>query len=161
MLPTDSQERKDSPVYSGVLKYFPLALVEIAKLSKAGNDKHNPGQPLHWSRGKSADHHDCIARHLLEAGTVDPDDGHLHSTKLAWRALAALQLELEAKAAQGQVLLAKDGQAERVDDAAVHGGIPAGFTAVGPGRVLSVEAYAKIIPPASTPGSEADLHRVQ
>lgn len=95
-LPTDSQERKDTPIYSGVLAYFPLALAEIAKLSKAGNDKHNPGQPLHWSRGKSNDHADCIARHLLEVGTRDPDDGHLHSTKLAWRALANLQIELEA-----------------------------------------------------------------
>ncbi len=97
-LPTDSQERKDTPIYSGVMTYFPLALAEIARLSKAGNDKHNPGQPLHWSRGKSADHADCIARHLLEIGTRDADDGHLHSTKLAWRALANLQLELEARA---------------------------------------------------------------
>jgi len=95
VLPTDSQARKDTPVYSGVLAYFPLALAEIARLSKAGNDKHNPGQPLHWSRGKSGDHADCIARHLLEIGTRDADDGHLHSTKLAWRALANLQLELE------------------------------------------------------------------
>jgi hypothetical protein len=97
-LPTDSQARKDTPVFSGCLNYFPLALAEIARLSKAGNDKHNPGQPLHWSRGKSNDHKDCIARHLLEAGTIDNEDGHRHSTKLAWRALANLQLELEAAA---------------------------------------------------------------
>lgn len=94
-LPIDSKERKDTPVYSGVLSYFPLAIAEVAKLSKAGNDKHNPGQPLHWSKDKSNDHADCIARHLLEIGTRDPDDGHLHSTKLAWRALANLQIELE------------------------------------------------------------------
>jgi len=100
LLPTDSQARKDTPIYSGVLKYFPLALAEIARLSKAGNDKHNPGQPLHWSRGKSGDHPDCIARHLLEVGTIDPDDGHRHATKLAWRALALLQLELEEAAKQ-------------------------------------------------------------
>jgi hypothetical protein len=97
-LPVDSQARKDTPVFSGFLKYFPLATAEIARLSKAGNDKHNPGQPLHWSRGKSNDHLDCVARHLLEAGTIDSDDGHRHSTKLAWRALANLQLELEAAA---------------------------------------------------------------
>jgi hypothetical protein len=102
-LSTDSQERKDTPIYSGVMAYFPLALAEIARLSKAGNDKHNPGQPLHWARGKSADHADCIARHLLEIGTRDADDGHLHSTKLAWRALANLQLELEAMAGMGGV----------------------------------------------------------
>lgn len=99
-LTTDSQERKDTPIYSGVVKYFPLALAEIARLSKTGNDKHNPGQPLHWSRGKSNDHADCVMRHLMEVGTIDPDDGHRHATKLAWRALALLQLELEAAAEQ-------------------------------------------------------------
>ena len=94
-IPVDSQARKDTPVYSGVLAYFPLALAAVAQLSKAGNDKHNPGQPLHWSKDKSNDHLDCIARHLLEAGTVDPDDGFLHDVKLAWRALANLQRKLE------------------------------------------------------------------
>ena len=77
-LPTDSQARKDTPIFSGVVRYFPLALAEIARLSKAGNDKHNPGQPLHWSRGKSNDHADCAMRHLIEVGTIDPDDGHRH-----------------------------------------------------------------------------------
>lgn len=97
-LPTDSKERKDTPIYSGVLAYFPRALAEIAKLSKKGNDKHNPGEPLHWSRNKSTDHKDCIARHLLEAGTIDPEDQEYHDTKLAWRALANLELLLEAEA---------------------------------------------------------------
>lgn len=95
LLPVDSQMRKDMPIYSGVVKYFPLALAEIARVSKTGNDKHNPGQPLHWSKGKSNDHADCIMRHLIEAGTIDADDGHRHSAKLAWRALALLQTELE------------------------------------------------------------------
>jgi hypothetical protein len=98
-LPTDSQTRKDTPVHSGCLAYFPLALAAVARLSKAGNDKHNPGQPLHWSREKSSDHADCAARHLLEVGVVDPDDGFSHSVKLAWRALALLQLEEEARMA--------------------------------------------------------------
>jgi hypothetical protein len=95
LLTTDSQERKDTPIYSGVIRYFPRALAAIATLSKAGNDKHNPGQPLHWSRGKSNDHKDCIARHLIESGTVDPDDGFLHDIKLGWRALANLEEALE------------------------------------------------------------------
>lgn len=95
LLPTDSRIRKDTPIYSGVLKYFPRALAEIARVSKVGNDKHNPGQPLHWSKDKSNDHADCIARHLLEAGTIDLDDGCRHSAKLAWRALANLETELE------------------------------------------------------------------
>lgn len=94
-LPTDSKERKDTPLYSGVLAYFPRALAYIARVSKAGNDKHNPGQPLHWSKDKSNDHADCVARHLIEHGTTDPEDGLLHSGKLAWRALALLETELE------------------------------------------------------------------
>lgn len=88
------QERKDTPVFSGVLRYFPLALQEIARVSKAGNDQHNPGKPLHWDRSKSGDEFDALTRHLLEAGTFDTD-GQRHSAKVAWRALAALQKELE------------------------------------------------------------------
>ena len=95
MLEMNSQERKDAPVFSGVLSYFPRAMVALAQLSKAGNDKHNPGEPLHWSREKSKDHADCIARHLLEHGTVDPDDGFSHTVKVAWRALALLEVEME------------------------------------------------------------------
>jgi hypothetical protein len=95
VLPTDPKARKDIPLYSGVLAYFPAALAYVAKISKAGNDKHNPGQPLHWARGKSMDQSDTIARHLLEHGGIDEEDGLRHSGKLAWRALALLQIELE------------------------------------------------------------------
>lgn len=94
MLPTDPQARKDLPVGTGVLDYFPLALAEVAWCSKVGNDQHNPGQPLHWSKGKSTDHADCLIRHFLDRGTTDKD-GVRHSAKLAWRALALLQTELE------------------------------------------------------------------
>ena len=94
LLPTDPQERKGIPITTGVLDYFPLAIAEVAKCSKAGNDQHNPGQPLHWAKGKSTDHADCIPRHLIDRGTFDTD-GIRHSAKLAWRALALLQIELE------------------------------------------------------------------
>lgn len=94
VLPTDSAQRKATPIARGVLDYFPLAIAEIARVSKAGNDQHNPGQPLHWAREKSTDHADCIVRHLMERGTIDTD-GQRHSAKLAWRALAQLQTELE------------------------------------------------------------------
>ena len=95
-LPSDPAERKAVPIVTGVLDYFPLALAEIARVSKAGNDQHNPGQPLHWSKDKSNDHAACVGRHLLERGTIDTD-GQRHSAKLAWRALALLQTELETK----------------------------------------------------------------
>lgn len=94
-LPTNSAARKNVPLARGVLDYFPAALAAVAELSKSGNDKHNPGEDLHWARGKSTDHADCIARHLVDRGTIDPEDGKRHSTKTAWRALALLQEELE------------------------------------------------------------------
>lgn len=97
---TDSAARKEAPVFSGVMSYFPDALMDVALLSKIGNDKHNPGQPLHWSRDKSSDHGDCVARHQLETGTIDTD-GRLHDTKVAWRALAQLQLAIEKLRAAG------------------------------------------------------------
>lgn len=93
-LPSDPAARKAIPVGTGVLDYFPAALVEIAKVSKAGNDQHNPGEPLHWARGKSMDQADTLIRHFLERGSLD-SDGLRHSAKMAWRALALLQLELE------------------------------------------------------------------
>lgn len=94
-----SAERKNYPLARGVLDYFPDALMEVAAISKAGNDKHNPGQPMHHARGKSNDHADCIMRHLKDRGTIDPEDGRRHSGKVAWRALALLQEELEAAGA--------------------------------------------------------------
>lgn len=96
MLNKTAKERKDMPVFSGVLKYFPLALLELSKVSKAGNDQHNPGKPLHWDRSKSGDELDALTRHLLEAGTIDTD-GISHSAKVAWRAMANLQKELESE----------------------------------------------------------------
>lgn len=93
-LPTDAQERKEIPLARGLLDYFPDALCEVAHLSKKGNDQHNPGQPMHWAREKSTDHDDCILRHMIERGTRDTD-GERHRTKVAWRALAALQTEIE------------------------------------------------------------------
>lgn len=100
LLPTDAQERKQIPIVSGVLDYFPLAIAEVAKCSKAGNDQHHPGEPLFWDKTKSTDHADCIGRHLIDRGKFDTD-GQRHSAKLAWRALALLQLELEEETKKG------------------------------------------------------------
>jgi hypothetical protein len=98
-LPTDAKERKKIPIYSGVLKYFPDAIAEIAKVSWAGNEQHNPGEPLHWAREKSTDQEDTAIRHLMEAGKFDTD-GLRHTAKAAWRILAMLQLEIEADRAK-------------------------------------------------------------
>ena len=97
ILPTNSAERKRVPLWSGLFRYFPDALVAVARLSWAGNEKHNKGQPLHWSRDKSNDHADCLLRHQMDTGTgeVDPDSKELHEVEVAWRALAQAQLALE------------------------------------------------------------------
>lgn len=95
MLPSDPKSRKDIPLARGAIDYFPDALCAVAELSRIGNDQHNPGQPLHWAKEKSSDHADCIVRHLIDRGRIDTD-GVRHSTKVAWRALALLQIEIEA-----------------------------------------------------------------
>ena len=95
LFPADPAERKTYPVTRGVLDYFPRAIAAVAHVSYVGNEQHNPGEPLHWARGKSTDQADCIVRHLMERGTID-SDGCRHSAKVAWRALALLEEELEA-----------------------------------------------------------------
>jgi hypothetical protein len=93
IIDADSATRKTFPMSGGLLDYFPDALAAVAQVSWHGNEQHNPGQPLHWSRGKSMDHADCIVRHLIGRGGYD---GQIrHSAALAWRALALLQEELE------------------------------------------------------------------
>jgi hypothetical protein len=62
----DSEERKNVPVLGACVRYFPAALAGVAKHSKAGNDKHNKGQPLHHARWKSMDHEECVQRHLID-----------------------------------------------------------------------------------------------
>lgn len=113
MLSTDKQERKDMPMARGLLDYFPDALSYVAYVSWLGNKQHNGDQELHWARGKSSDHPDCIIRHLVDRGTLDID-GVLHSGKVAWRSLALLQEELEAaKVAAGQTREEAAGRASK------------------------------------------------
>jgi hypothetical protein len=103
LFPHDSASRKAIPVMSGVLDYFPSALAEVAKVSKAGNDKHNPGQPLHHARGKSMDHGDALIRHIMEfradPDAVDPDTGLSVLAHAMWRVGAMLQEHLESRGA--------------------------------------------------------------
>jgi dATP/dGTP diphosphohydrolase len=104
---TDSATRKLMPVTSGCLAYFPDALLLVSFISRVGNDKHNPGQPLHWAKEKSTDEQDCEVRHMLDFLRGEPADpglealgdlGHLASK--AWRALAHLQRACDAARAE-------------------------------------------------------------
>lgn len=91
-----SAERKQLPIVRGVLDYFPDALLEVATASLAGQSQHLNGDGLHWDRSKSTDEADALVRHLLDRGKRDTD-GVRHSAKVAWRALALLQREIEAE----------------------------------------------------------------
>lgn len=95
-VPTDAKKRKAIPVCTGCLDYFPDALLAVAEVSRIGNDQHNPGEPLRWAKEKSTDEADALARHLIDRGKRDAD-GVRHSAKIAWRALALLQREIEAE----------------------------------------------------------------
>lgn len=102
-LTDDAKARKAIPIATGFIDYFPDAIAAIAELSRIGNDQHNPGAPLHWDRSKSGDESDALMRHFVERGTIDTD-GVRHSTKVAWRALALLQKELEAASRSERIL---------------------------------------------------------
>lgn len=65
-LTTDSEARKGIMLVSACQDYIPAALVKFAEHAKAGNDKHNKGQPIHHARWKSTDHEECLARHLMD-----------------------------------------------------------------------------------------------
>jgi hypothetical protein len=100
---SESAKRKGMPLFSGFLQYFPKSCLAVSEHSRKGNDKHNPGQPLHWAKAKSQDHADCVGRHLIDIGpewdAVDDETGSLHAVALVWRAHALLETVLEAKAA--------------------------------------------------------------
>ena len=91
---SEAEVRKGRPVCTGVLDYFPDAILAVAEASRIGNEQHNPGSPLHWDRSKSGDEADALVRHLMDRGSVD-SGGVRHSAKVAWRALALLQKEIE------------------------------------------------------------------
>src|SRR3546814_17711213 len=86
LFPEDSDARKEYPVYSEFLQYFPAAIAAIAHHSYKGNQKHNPGQTLHHDRAKSGDEPAALTSHLTEDDLVC----------MAWRPLSMLTQTLEA-----------------------------------------------------------------
>lgn len=109
-IPHSAQARKETPIATGVLAYFPDAIAEVAKVSYIGNDQHNPGQSLHWARDKSTDHSDSAARHIteyLDAKRQNPNvavprdaKGNSLLAQAAWRVLAQNQLDIEKEKAK-------------------------------------------------------------
>jgi hypothetical protein len=101
----DYKGRKNIPILDGFLMYFPKAAVAVTEVSVNGNNQHNPGERLHWARGKSMDQMNTAVRHIMDHqggmrydyrwdGTKWVKDGRTLA-KAAWRILAALELDIE------------------------------------------------------------------
>jgi len=92
--------RKSYPMYRGLFKYFPNALMEVSKVSLVANKQHNEGDEIYWNREKSTDNEDAMLRHMVDfaKGSSVDEDGLMSLAKVAWRALASLEIELEKKA---------------------------------------------------------------
>ena len=79
-LPKDYSARKAIPLFDFLCERR-LAIREIVKVAVAGNEQHNPGEPLHWAREKSTDQLNTAMRHMLDHGTgnlYDPEPEKAH-----------------------------------------------------------------------------------
>jgi Domain of unknown function (DUF5664) len=93
-----------TPVYRGLLAYFPRALAKVAELSAYGANKYAWKGWEHVPDGVNR-YSDALGRHLLKEETEGPYDKEiendpnypaciLHATQVAWNALARLDLML-------------------------------------------------------------------
>lgn len=98
LLPEEKDKiRKSTPIFDGVLAYFPDAIREVARCSAVANAQHNGDAPMHWNKEASTDELGSLTRHLVDlaSGEVMDTDGLTHYHKVAWRGLAALQRYLD------------------------------------------------------------------
>jgi dATP/dGTP diphosphohydrolase len=113
ILPANDKERKNLPIFKLISGYFPKALREVTRVAVANNVRYNPDRKpadINWNRGKSTDQLGSLFRHILEAehGLVFEDlppevqaacgpgfERVYVLAEAAWRALAALELEIE------------------------------------------------------------------
>lgn len=96
-LPTDNAARKEQQMWTYLTEYFPDSFEAELQVAIVGNRQHNPGEPLHWARQKSADQMNTAMRHMWDHKTVGPKDtdGCYHLAKAIWRLKAELQLVIE------------------------------------------------------------------
>ena len=92
------------PYYTVLFKQFPLALREVVKCSKAGNQKYKKTDSdfQNFSRVQNAEtrYKDAMLRHLLESGLVEDmkEYGEMtHEAAVVWNALADLEIKLRSK----------------------------------------------------------------
>lgn len=123
-LPTDPQERKKLQLYTFMFNYFPDAWLEVVRVARLGNEQHNPGEPLHWARGKSTDQMNAAFNHIFDYGFGERRDvdGAYHLAKAVWRLMAQLQLDLEQR--HQKVPESVNGAADRFAELQPHQAIP-------------------------------------
>jgi hypothetical protein len=99
LFPTDSQERKSYPPFTGLLEYFPRACAAVARHSLESNEQHNPGEPMRWAKDKSIGDGNQIVRHLMEGVLAYREGSRAFAVKaltaMAWRSLELLERLLE------------------------------------------------------------------
>lgn len=106
-----------APVFKGVLKYFPLALLEVAKVSAAGSAKYCWGGWETVEDGVTR-YTDALLRHMcLDASgeDLDKDTELLHKAHVAWNALAVLELYLRELDALEEVEIVNSGVEPKVN----------------------------------------------
>lgn len=120
-LPTDYQARKDFPLLTVLVAYFPDAVEALVALCVQGNIQHKvddsavnpfklPEDTITWDRSKSTDNGNTAMRHLWDhnrakrgVGSVIDNDKVLHIVKAFWRAGAEAQLTIERLRKEAQV----------------------------------------------------------
>lgn len=119
VLPQDDKQRKMLPILRMIVGYFPKALREVTRVCVANNVRYNPDRKpndINWARGKSTQQMDSLFRHILEhevdglvfeelppevQAACGPGFERVYVlAEAAWRALAALELEIEAQEAK-------------------------------------------------------------
>ena len=89
------------PYFTVLFKQFPLALQEVMKCSKAGNQKYHETDrdQQNFSRVDNAEirYKDAMLRHMSEEGQVEDmiEFGEMtHEGAVVWNALADLEIKL-------------------------------------------------------------------
>ena len=79
---SNSEQRKRIPIYTGFIKYFPDAIIEVTKQSTRGMLQHDTPT---WNKDISKDELDALMRHIIEEDWA----------AVAWRAMANLQRQCD------------------------------------------------------------------
>ena len=79
---SNSEQRKRVPIYTGFIKYFPDAIIEVTKQSTRGMLQHDTPT---WNKDVSTDELDALMRHIIEEDWA----------AVAWRAMANLQRQCD------------------------------------------------------------------